>query len=265
MNKKQGIVCWCLPADTFASLLLYFKCDKQYPCSTCLARGLACKYELVEAAAAAASMPPSLRCLPAAPRYIFAPDNSLKYMPAISFPNSTSSNKSSRRPAGNTASKPSPFGLQCTSDSATVAKLASGSGIRDLPSFPSMPTMRGSNYTSSTSLSSLGPLPPLTHSYSHSSLNPTLQPNVRSGSWSQVESALPPLNASTSFGNYEQPNSRLARMSSHSGLSSLSSAHPTSSFSELDLPPLSALARPGSPNRGLKRSSSTTSLSSLSD
>lgn len=225
----------------FAKHIYYgTQCDRQHPCATCQTRSVSCTYELVEAAAAAAAQPPSLRCLPPAPRYVFAPDNSLKYMPASSFP---LSGTSKLRRSVNTAFQDSPFALQCTSDSAAAAKLSSGG---DLPPLAPLPSMRNSNTHSSSSLySGLGSstLPPLRSSYNSSSLNPTLQPNVRSGSWSQVENALPPLNMSMS--DYQPSYPSLSRRPSHSGLSSFGGEEATSSSDHLDLPPLPTFSRSG--------------------
>lgn len=178
-------------------------------------------------------------------------------MPANSIPHS---GPTRTRRSINTAFQDSPLALQCTSDSAAAARVSRGGA---LPPLPPLSTLRNSNaHISSTFQSSLGPLPPLGSGYDRSSLNPSLQPNVRSGSWSQVENALPPL----TLDGYQDPYPGLSRKSSHSTLSSIQEQYPTGSFNDqLHLPPMPPITRPSSPLRTIKRSSSVTSLSSTSD
>lgn len=217
-----------------------------------MTRGISCTYDLVEAAAAAALQPPPLRCLPPAPRYVFAPDNSLKHMtPANSF--TMSSGTSRPRRSINTTFQESPYAMQCTSDSAAAAKLAKGGA---LPPLTSLPSMRNSSHHSSSEFN-LPSLPSSTSGMSYTSLNPSLHLNMRSGSWSQVENALPPLDPSAS--------SFSSLYSSQGGQRSIPGGYPSDSFGDLAVPPLPGMSRPGTPSRGLRRSSSTASLSSFSD
>lgn len=134
--------------------------------------------------------------------------------------------------------------------------LGSGLPPLDSTSFSAYPSTNASLY---------GP-PPTGLPYMPSNSS-SIMPNMRSGSWSQVENALPPLGPLS--GNHP----RLGGSSSHVGMNhptALASGMPSlpgndSLFTNMNEPAfMPNVSRPGNQGRGLRRSASSASLASSS-